>query len=172
MGFRVLSRPEPSILSDELDPLAGRIEEDRVSDSTPNAKQHGSWARNTNLITSPLVVTPRNTITSTSSTRFQVPHIETAFSNGIENMETRSRQSSKLGHDVRGTEVSRVNIDSVAHTVFEEPFADSDQEESTGSQTPRRREGAATGFGFSLMRPASNITGKLKEISSVALFII
>jgi hypothetical protein len=167
MGFRVLSRPDPSIMSDNLNPLAGRIEEERVSDKTPVARQPGSSVRTSNFVTSPLIVTPRTTVGSTSSGRFQVPHIETSFTNGLENMDTRSRQSAKLGHNIRGNGFSPSNVGSVAHTVFDEPFADSDQEESTGSQTPRRREGAATGFGFSLMRPPSNTSGKLQTILSI-----
>lgn len=171
MGFRVLSRPDPSIMSENLDPLAGRIGEERVSDKTPIARQHGSSAPDSNFMTSPLIVTPRTTVASTSSNRSQVSYIETAFTNGLEVMETQGRQSANFGNDIRGNGVPHSNIGSVAHTVFEESFADSDQEESTGSQTPRRREGAATGFGFSLMRPPSNTPGKLKAISSIALII-
>jgi hypothetical protein len=159
MGFRVLSRPDPSIMTDKLDPLAGRIEEERVLGKTPMTRQHESFTQSSNFDASALVVTPRAPVASMSSGRSPVPHIETGRRNGPEASELYWRQKSNVGGDTRGNNVPLSNASPVANTVFEEPFGDSDQEDSTGSQTPRRREGTAVGFGFSVLRSSSNAPG-------------
>jgi hypothetical protein len=141
MGFKVLSRPEPSIKTDGLC-SSSATQSSIDSERTPKLTYRKGSSGGGDFVASPVVMPPQRLVVEGPAA------IRTAHSNP--------------GFTQR-READQPDLEGFASEV--------EQDESTGSQTPRRRGSGPVGFGFNVLRRNSSVLGKTYRINQMMIVL-
>jgi hypothetical protein len=171
-SFKVLSRPTPAI---ETRNLHRRIDLGRESDlNGPTMQPSGfdmSKLHSGDLVTSPSSAHPRHTTSlgllspADSQRSSGVPDLSDSRGTTIDSVSP-TPISAPHSHDLRALDTAVGLNHKHEQSEIDQDMSGDENDESTGSQTPRRRGSGPFGFGFSLARRPSDKIGESNKAST------